>query len=46
MLATLPVMRLSMPMTRCPSARSRSERWEPRNPAAPVTTEMGLSVSV
>src|SRR5262245_19736014 len=40
--ATLPVMKLSIPMTRCPSASKRSVRCEPRNPAAPVTTEMGL----
>src|SRR5262249_53211792 len=33
-----PVIRLSMQMTVCPSARSRSQRCEPRNPAPPVTT--------
>src|SRR5258706_8757464 len=41
MLSVLPVMRLSMAMTRCPSARSRSDRCEPRKPAPPVTTDTG-----
>src|SRR5436189_129398 len=36
-LAGAPVIRLSMPTTVCPSASSRSQRWLPRNPAAPVT---------
>src|SRR5262245_20960296 len=27
-----------MPTTSCPSASSRSHRWEPMNPAAPLTT--------
>src|ERR1700733_12841951 len=31
-------MRLSIAMTRNPSASKRSLRWEPRNPAPPVTT--------
>src|SRR5690554_6691610 len=31
-----PVMKLSMPTTSSPSARNRSQRCEPRNPAAPV----------
>src|SRR5450759_1337878 len=38
MFRTSPVMRLSRPTTSCPSARSRSDRWLPRKPAAPVTT--------
>src|SRR5271166_1685349 len=38
MLSGEPVIMLSIPMTRNPSARSRSDRWEPRNPAAPVIT--------
>src|ERR1043166_8259850 len=42
MLSVLPVMRLSMAMTRWPSARSRSERCEPRKPAPPVTTDTGV----
>src|SRR5258707_5172483 len=33
-----PVRRLSMQMTVCPSARRRSHRCQPRNPAPPVTT--------
>src|SRR6266542_2223781 len=39
MFAVLPVIKLSMAMTRCPSAKSRSTRCEPRKPAPPVTTE-------
>jgi hypothetical protein len=31
-----PVMRLSMPMTWKPSLMNRSQRCDPRNPAAPV----------
>ena len=42
MLARLPVIRLSIAITLCPSARSRSVRCEPRNPAPPVTTEVGF----
>ena len=38
MLARLPVMRLSTQMTSCPSARKRSHRCEPMNPAPPVMT--------
>ena len=41
MLSTEPVTKLSMPMTLWPRARSKSARCEPRNPAAPVTTEVG-----
>lgn len=36
MLRRLPVMRLSMPITSHPSLIKRSQRWEPRKPAAPV----------
>src|SRR6266542_2799454 len=32
-----PVSRLSTPTTVCPSPSRASQRWEPRNPAAPVT---------
>src|SRR5574342_909765 len=35
--ARAPVMKLSTPTTRRPSATSRSQRWLPRNPAAPRT---------
>src|SRR5512140_3477846 len=38
MFRSSPVTRLSRPTTSCPSARSRSDRWLPRKPAAPVTT--------
>src|SRR5262245_54249960 len=37
MLRTFPVRRLSIAMTSWPSARRRSQRWLPRNPAPPVT---------
>ena len=33
-----PVWKLSMQVTRLPSPTRRSQRWEPRNPAPPVTT--------
>ena len=35
-----PVIRLSIPITSCPSASRWSVRCEPRNPAAPVTTHL------
>src|SRR6476646_468594 len=35
-----PVSRLSMQITRCPSPSSRSQRWDPRKPAPPVTTQV------
>ncbi len=38
MLRRLPVSRLSRQMTSCPSARNRSQRCEPTNPAPPVMT--------
>lgn len=31
-----PVMRLSIPITSYPSLMNLSQRWEPKNPAAPV----------
>src|SRR5512143_2702046 len=37
MLRGLPVTKLSMATTAWPSASSRSQRWLPRKPAAPVT---------
>src|SRR5437899_2287638 len=37
-LSTAPVTKLSIAMTLCPRASSRSVKWEPRKPAAPVTT--------
>src|SRR5256885_72336 len=36
-LSRVPVKKLSMQMTSCPRATSRSQRCEPRNPAPPVT---------
>src|ERR1043166_3976642 len=44
MLAVLPVTRLSIAITRWPSARSRSHRCEPKKQAPPVTTETGLEL--
>src|SRR5690242_21796131 len=41
MLFTVPVTRLSMPITRWPRLSSKSVKCEPRNPAAPVTTLHG-----
>src|SRR5438874_2638475 len=39
MLAALPVTRLSIAITRWPSAIKRSVKCEPKKPAPPVTTE-------
>src|SRR5690349_10719077 len=46
MFSSEPVSRLSTQMTRCPSARRRSQRCEPRNPAPPVTTDVGIRTIV
>src|SRR6476469_2568329 len=35
-----PVSRLSRQITRCPSPSNRSQRWDPRKPAPPVTTQV------
>src|SRR4029079_6131048 len=35
-----PVSRLSMQITLCPCPSRCSQRWEPRNPAPPVTTQV------
>src|SRR6478672_8199734 len=43
-LASDPVSRLSTQMTRWPRRRSSSHRWEPRNPAPPVTRQVGMGV--
>lgn len=40
MLSTVPVTKLSMPMTLWPRAISKSVKCDPKNPAAPVTTEV------
>src|SRR5688572_15856091 len=42
MLASDPVSRLSTQMTRWPRPSSSSHRCEPRNPAPPVTREVGM----
>src|SRR5215210_3238184 len=42
MFPALPVMKLSIPITRNPSAKSRSDKCEPRKPAPPVTTAVRL----
>src|SRR6266516_3983366 len=41
MFATEPVTKLSMAMTRCPRASRQSTMCDPRNPAPPVTTDVG-----
>src|SRR4051812_50115571 len=41
MLRSDPVTRLSTQVTRWPRARRASQRCDPRNPAPPVTTEVG-----
>ena len=43
MFASEPVSRLSRQMTRCPFPRSASQRCEPRKPAPPVTSEVGIA---
>src|SRR3954451_23623121 len=35
-----PVSRLSMQITPCPCPSRYSQRWEPRKPAPPVTTQV------
>src|SRR5262249_48159303 len=42
MFARDPVSRLSTQITRCPSASRCSHRCDPRKPAPPVTTEVGI----
>src|SRR5262245_60227141 len=42
MLESDPVSRLSTQITRCPSASRCSHRCDPRKPAPPVTTEVGI----
>ena len=44
MFASVPVSRLSTQITRWLRASSASQRWEPRNPAPPVTTEVDIGV--
>src|SRR5512146_3116609 len=41
----VPVMRLSTPVTRQPSARKRSTRWLPMKPAAPRMTALFSDMS-
>src|SRR5207344_601733 len=43
MFASEPVSRLSRQRTRWPSPRRASHRCEPRNPAPPVTTDVGMA---
>ncbi len=40
-----PVSRLSTQTTSCPSARNRSQRWEPTKPAPPVITVLDMLAS-
>ena len=44
-LVGVPVMKLSIQMTSWPSARKRSHKWEPINPAPPVMTVRTLGPS-
>ena len=46
MFSSDPVSRLSTQMTRCPSVSRWSQRCDPRNPAPPVTTEVGIRAIV
>src|SRR3712207_1669793 len=43
MLASEPVSKLSTHTTSWPRARSSSHRWDPRNPAPPVTMHLGTA---
>src|ERR1051325_565156 len=45
MLVMSPVRRLSMPTTEWPRSSSASQRCDPMNPAAPVTTLLGMQKS-
>src|SRR2546428_4353327 len=45
MLSVEPVTRLSMQTTSAPWARRNSERWEPMNPAPPVTSTRTAAAS-
>src|SRR5512146_2201347 len=45
MFASELVTRLSTQMTRWPRSTRYSQRWEPRKPAPPVTTEVGIDLS-
>src|SRR5262249_17965621 len=45
MFASVLVTRLSTQITRWPRPTRYSQRWEPRNPAPPVTTEVGTGAS-
>src|SRR5688572_26698543 len=44
--SSVDVSRLSTQTTRCPSASRYSQRWEPRNPAPPVTTQVLIDRTV
>ncbi len=41
-----PVSRLSTQSTRWPRPSNASQRWEPRNPAPPETTVVGIEESL
>ena len=43
MFSSDPVSRLSRQITRCPLPSRCSQRWEPRNPAPPVTTQVVMA---
>src|SRR5262249_60019114 len=42
MFSSVETTRLSTQITRWPRSRSASQRWEPRNPAPPVTSDVGI----
>src|SRR5919112_4253733 len=46
MLRSEPVSKLSTQMTRCPRRSSSSQRWDPRKPAPPVTSDVGMPASL
>ena len=43
MFSSEPVSRLSRQITRCPLPSRCSQRWEPRKPAPPVTTQVVIA---
>src|SRR5919112_1741013 len=46
MLRSEPVSKLSTQITRWPRRSSSSQRWDPRKPAPPVTSDVGMAASL
>src|SRR4051794_40488754 len=44
MFSSEPVSRLSRQITRCPLPSRCSQRWDPRKPAPPVTTQVVIAI--